>query len=495
MVQRYLGAYGRFSGSRSTPVALLVAVSALGIGACSAGGDTAPQQGLPVGQTPAPNTPVTPTPGGTEPGTVTPGNPVQPSSPSGTGGTPPTPIEPGGFIGEGDPGSIIGDNPPAATSDGLLVTGEVCSSLEVGFQKVIPTVMLVLDRSTSMFKSSLPNGGYSGASFGSFEDRWEGLRAAVAGLEPYSKDVQFGAITYTGYQNGTCPELQGADIQVATDNFADILALLPPNTEAIPDQASETPTAESMQAALDALLAVPADGPKYLVLITDGLPDMCAGNPELINKGVWCSHDPAFAVAQDAFAQGVTTYVIGLLGNPSDANEAEAGEYFLNGIAHAGQGLDVEPYPEDNLHCIQQESTIARENPPANDFYQDWRTWAAATYGEDGYTYAEKLYFAPEDGDALGTQLGSVVATTRSCSFEMETSVVVAQANKGAVRLSLADGTNQDLVYGDPNGWALAADNDYTVVIQGTSCDQIKSDVVQNVKIQFPCEVRVPRIR
>lgn len=445
---------------------------------------------------PAP-TPVTPTPGVVEPTTpVNPGvtTPVTPNTPAPVTPNTPTPTIPGEIIID-EPGSLIGDTPAPTATDGQLVTGEVCNSLEVGFEKVIPTVMLVLDRSTSMFKSSLPNGGYSGASFGSFEDRWEGLRAAVAGLEPFSKDVQFGAMTYTGYQNGTCPELQGADIQVATDNFADILALLPPNTEAIPDKASETPTAEALQAALDAVLAVEADGPKYLVLITDGLPDMCAGNPELINKGVWCSHDPAFAVAQDAFAKGVTTYVIGLLGNPSDNNEAEAGEYFLNGIAHAGQGLELEPYPEDNLHCIQQESTIARDNPPTNDFYQEWRTWAAATYGADGYTYAENLYLAPDDGDALGTQLGSVVATTRSCSFEMETSVVVAQANKGAVRLELADASTQDLVYGDPNGWALAADNDYTVVIQGTSCDGIKDDTVKNVKIQFPCEVRVPRIR
>lgn len=472
----------------------LVGISA----GCSAGGDGPVQQGTPIGQSPAPGAvPGNPAPGAETPAPgVAPGDPAQPATSGVTPGTPANP-PPGNtetFI-EEEPGSLIGQTPPPAVSDGQLVAGEVCNSLDVGFQKVIPTVMLVLDRSTSMFKSSLPNGGYSGGSFGSFEDRWEGLRAAVAGLEPFSKDVQFGAITYTGYQNGTCPELQGADIQVATDNFADILALLPPNTEAIPDKASETPTAESMQAALDALLALESDGPKYLVLITDGLPDMCAGNPELINKGVWCSHDPAFAVAQAAYAQGITTYVIGLLGTPNDANEAAAGDYFLNGIAHAGQGLELEPYPEDNLHCIQQESTIARGMTPANDFYQDWRTWAAATYAEDGFSYAEKLYFAPEDGDALGTQLGTVVATTRSCSFEMDTAVVVAQANKGAVRLNFQDDTFQDLVYGDPNGWAMAPDNDFTVVIQGTSCDLIRGETVKNVKIEFPCEVRVPRIR
>src|SRR5690606_19793055 len=298
MVQRLLGAYRRYTGQGSTRVAWLVMASALGGGACSAGDNSGAQQGIPVPVTPEPNVPGTPNPGGTDPGSTIPGNPQQPNVPTPPGETPP--LLPGDFIGD-TPGAVIGDNPATPPSDGQLVTGEVCNSLEVGFQKVIPTVMLVLDRSTSMFKSSLPNGGYSGASFGTFEDRWGGLRAAVAGWEPYSKDVQFGAITYTGYQNGTCPELQGEQIPLVTNNFADILALLPPNTEAIPDQASETPTAESMQAAVDALLAVEAEGPKYIVLVTDGLPDMCAGNPQLINKGNWCSHDPAFAVAQEAF--------------------------------------------------------------------------------------------------------------------------------------------------------------------------------------------------
>src|SRR5690606_9063918 len=146
-----------------------------------------------------------------------------------------------------------------------------------------------------------------------------------------------------------------------------------------------------------------------------------------------------------AYAAGVTTYVIGIIG-AGQPNEEAAADYFLNGIAHAGQGLELEP-PLNDLHCIQQESTYDRGAEPDHDFYQNWRPWAAATYGVDGYTYEDTLYFSPNDGDALGVQLASVVASARSCSFEMDEAVVRAQADKGAVRVTLTDGSSRDLVY------------------------------------------------
>lgn len=400
----------------------------------------------------------------------------------------------GAFVEEGD-SLIVTEAPEEETPEGQLVDGKVCSSQEVAFEKTIPTVMLVLDRSTSMFRSDLANGS-SPSPFGAYSDRWEALTEAVKALEPYSADVQFAAVTYTGYNasnGGTCPEVQGLDIAAATGNFDQILALLPPSEEAIPDSKSETPTAEGMQQALEVLLAVEAEGPKYMVLVTDGLPEHCAGNPELLDKGVWCGHDPAFAVVQEAYAAGVTTYVIGIIEGANDS-EADAGAYFLNGIAHAGQGLEVQPPPSDNLHCIQQESRIARDADPDNDFYQNWRPWAAATYAEDGFVYADDLYFAPSDTD-LGPQLGQVVQATRSCEFEMDEAVVRAQASKGVVRFEFPDGSYEDLAFQGADGWDLAADNDYTVVVAGEACTQVQTDAVSNVKIQFPCETRVARVR
>jgi hypothetical protein len=449
-----------------------------------------------TGDDPAAADPLAPAGGGDPiaPGAFDPANPATPAPVM----TPtPTMIVEGeggdAFVQEGEEVLIVegADTPPPPEDQ--LVDGAVCNSAEVAFEKVTPSVMLLMDRSTSMFASNLANGG-SPSPYGPYSDRWEALRDAVSLLEPYSAEVQFGAATFTGYSpsnGGVCPELQGLDIDVTFGNFDQILALLPESAVAIPPSKSETPTAEGIEAALTVLNAVETEGPKYLVLVTDGLPELC--DPELLDKGVWCGHDPAFGVVQNAYMNGITTFVIGILGEGNDSNENAAGAYFLNGMAHAGQGFPIQA-PTDNLHCIQQESTIARGAMPENDFYENWRPWAAATYAEDGVPFTGALYFAPSD-DNLGPQLAAVVEATRSCSFEMDDNVIRAQADKGAVQFELADGTTQDLAYADANGWVLDAANDYTVVIQGTACTAIQSDAVANVKIQFPCETRVPRVR
>jgi hypothetical protein len=445
-----------------------------------------------VGVSPAPNQPVTPTtPVGSEPGTVTPVNPVQPGG-STTGGTPTsTPIDSGEFIGEVDPGSIIGENPPAVTSDGQLVTGEVCNSKGIEFENVVPSVLMLVDRSTSMFKNNIQTGDptrpstcFDGGSpaFGADEDRWSAMRKAVAALEPLAAEVMFGMSTYTSFNDSaaTCPDMpQLTTLLPGQAAFADILAELPPNVEACPAKKSETPTWEAIEKGTAALAAVEIEGPKYLVVITDGEPDSCLlFDPQ-------CGQDAAIGAAQDAFAANITTFVIGL--------GSDVGEKFLNDLAHAGQGLEVQPPDGSGVDCLRQ--IVQADDPTVNFDFNNYRDSAMATYGADGLEYDDKLYFAPTDLAALQQQLTSLIAGVRTCDYEMDTSVVVAQANKGAVRLNLPDGTHQDLVYGDPNGWALSAENDYTVTIQGTACDKILADEVAGLQIEFPCEVRVPRIR
>jgi von Willebrand factor type A domain len=460
----------------------------------------------PADTTVAPGTPV---PGATTPAAA------PPAGGTATGMTPTLPVtgdDDIAFVDEGDPGTVIVTDmgPEQPLPEDQLVEGTVCNSEDVTFTKVIPTVMLVLDRSTSMFARDLPMGnGSSPTPWGSYADRWEALRAAVQLIKPFAADIQLSSLTYTGFSNesdGACPALQGAEIVPALNNFAAVEGMLPESLEAFPLNASgvsvgtETPTGEALQAALEVLSATETEGPKYLVLITDGLPDTCAGRPELINKGDWCSHDPAYGVVQSAYTNGIKTYVIGIGFEVGDTTgSAAASDHFLNGLAHAGQGLEVAPNPMEgdqpsNLHCIQQESLTARGVAPENDFYTNWRMYAAATYGEDGMTYADKLYLQPDDA-TLGPELAKVVAGVRSCSFEMDDTVVRAQAGKGAVRIETPDGVKTDLVYDDPNGWTLDPANDYTVVVQGTACEEVQTKSEIGVKIQFPCEIRIPRVR
>lgn len=431
-----------------------------------------------------------------------------------TTGAPVTITEPGSTVPSGSPTSPAGSDSPVILTpdepvdvlmdpdapppmDGSLVEGMVCNSAEVMYEPVIPTVMLLIDRSTSMFASSLPDGG--SPAVGIHPDRWEALRAAVDLLEPYSSEVQFGVMTYTGYNPErvsltACPEIQGEDIQVATDNFAQIQAALPPSAQAIPGAKSETPTAEGLAAATTALAAVPTDGPKYIVLVTDGIPEMC----NVFDRGAWCGSDPTIAAVQAAYAQGIQTIVIGIGFEGLTGDEGPASQYVLNAAAHAGQGLEVAPPPalDQFKPCLQLEAPLRGTTVP-DDFWneENWRNVAAGVYGAAGTSFADTLYLLPGDTQ-LGEQLAQVVEGVRSCSFEMADNVVRAEAGRGAVQLTLKDGTTQDLVFEDANGWALDAERDDLVVVHGSACELVQnSDEIQGVKIEFPCEVRIPKAR
>lgn len=423
------------------------------------GGGDAPS----VDQTPA--APGGPNPGPGEQPSAAPPNPAATSP-----GT--TPPDDGVYIEDVNGSDITSSN--EVKGDGQLVDGKVCNEKDITFEKVIPTVLIMVDRSTSMFRTDLPNG--SSPRFGSYDDRWEALRDALNALEPLSDEVAFGIATFTGVP-GTCPLLEHLDeAPPALGDFQRISGALLPSEEAIPDSASETPTKEAILAGMETLSGVTIEGPKYLLVVTDGEPDTCkVPNPQ-------CGQDAAIGAAQAAYAAGITTYVIGL---PDEA----LGTKFLNDLAHAGQGLEVQPPESDELWCIQQELELESFD------FTNWRASAEGTYGADGLTYAEELFFQPTDVEALRTQLTQLIAGVRSCAFEMDTGVNRAQANKGAVQLQMADGATVDLAHEDPDGWILSADNDYTIELQGSACEQIQSEQASGVLIEFPCEVRVPLVK
>src|SRR5690606_23806097 len=153
----------------------------------------------------------------------------------------------------------------------------------------------------------------------------------------------------------------------------------------------------------------------------------------------------------------------------------------------------VQPPDEEDLWCIGQE--LQGRDPTTPFDINTYRDFADATYGADGLDYAEELFYQPDDVAALQAQLTEVVSSVVTCEYEMDTAVQRAKADKGAVRISYPDGTHEDLVFGDANGWTLSADNDYTVVVQGTPCDKILAEQVSGLSIEFPCAVRVPIVR
>lgn len=173
-----------------------------------------------------------------------------------------------------------------------LTTGG-CAEVQVQVDPIIPTLVLLVDQSGSM------NADFSGQS------RWDAMyetlmdpaNGVVTTLE---SQVRFGLTLYTsenGFEGGECPVL--TTVEPALDNFADINDVFEPA-----DPRDETPTGESLAAVAQQLADFQADGPKGIVLATDGEPDTCdqpnpqEGQPESLQA------------AAEAFNLGITTYII-----------------------------------------------------------------------------------------------------------------------------------------------------------------------------------------
>jgi hypothetical protein len=189
-----------------------------------------------------------------------------------------------------------------------------CGLIDVELTPVIPTVVLLVDRSGSMTED-----------FGGVE-RWDAVKEAltdpadgvVAQLE---SQVVFGATLYNstgGSAGGACPILRSED--PALDNSASIRTLFDAND---PDQ--DTPTAESVAAVASAF--ADSDDPRIIVLATDGDPDTCADS----DSHNQASQDLSEGAVEGAFSDGVETAVLSVGDQTTQSH--------LQRLANAGRGL------------------------------------------------------------------------------------------------------------------------------------------------------------
>lgn len=308
-----------------------------------------------------------------------------------------------------------------------LLTGDVddetddnqtCVQLDVNFDRVTPTVVLLIDQSGSM-----------DADFDQGKDRWETLRDSLSNpteslLKSLETEVRFGMALYTSENGSTtgqqCPLLQSVDI--ALSNFDSMKTLLHNH-----GPEDDTPTAESVQAIATLLDSYTEEGPKSIILATDGEPDTCA-NPNAQNNATDQAAARALSVAAvtAAFEKGIHTYIISV--------GTETSQQHLKDLAVAGAGGD------QDAEAFTVTNTAALEN-------------------------------------AFSTAIGNA----RSCDFKLEGTVQPSEAERGTV---LLDGDT--LVFGDTNGWVMP--DDQTVRVQGSACDTLKSSAA-GISIEFPCGV------
>jgi hypothetical protein len=202
----------------------------------------------------------------------------------------------------------------------------VCVDLEVDFERVTPTVVLLIDRSGSMTQN-----------FDNGLDRWQTLVQTLTDpqdslINKLETSVRFGMALYSsngGFGTGPtprqCPVLTSVEISVG--NFSNMSTVLS-NPANGPN--GDTPTAESMAAVAAELTAFPEAGPKSIILATDGDPDTCDDPNANDNDG---SKALSVAAVAAAYAEGISTHVI------SVGDEVTASH--LKALAVAGSGGDA----------------------------------------------------------------------------------------------------------------------------------------------------------
>ena len=229
---------------------------------------------------------------------------------------------------DGESCSAEGRCVPDQRTDGSLTDGsqrrdlgDSCPSVSVGARRVTPTVIVLVDQSSSMT-----------ADFGS-SNRWDALRDSLLdptdGLIASLEDqVRFGLTLYSARADGSdsgppigeCPLL--TQVEAMVGNYDAIRAVY----EAA-DPIDETPTGDSIDAVLDDWLGMPdrPTDPTILILATDGEPDRCEElNPQN-------GQAEAIAAVERAFANDIRTYVISVGSGVSTDH--------LQDVANAGLGV------------------------------------------------------------------------------------------------------------------------------------------------------------
>ncbi len=321
-----------------------------------------------------------------------------------------------------------------------------CNDIDVGFEKLIPTILLLVDESGSMSDNKYPSGGA--------ESRWRVLHDALladGGLVQTARvggPLRLHGIHRRRYA-ATCPILERTDVFAASSDGTALGAfrnVYPEERPSLP-YSGDTPTGAAFRAATKVLADYAEPGPKHILLATDGDPDTCARpNPQ-------CGQDEAVSAAEDAYAAGIGAFVIGI----SD----DVASWHLQQMANAGAG--------------------PRRRAADPGFYNGCPKDPAVTpkYAASAPATNAKFY-KPADGAELATALSSIVNSTRTCTFTLHGKVTAGKESQGSVRL---DGTSLD--YMAPDGWHLL--DAQTLEVLGASCDRIKT-TSKLLQVSFPCD-------
>lgn len=341
--------------------------------------------------------------------------------------------------------------------------GSACIDVEVTFDPVIPNVVLLIDQSGSMnagdgfgpaVEDAITAGTYAPWDCGNEEDyRWNVVRNVLfhpdtGVVKPLENSVRFGYASYTYEVGGTCPQLE----EVAID-FGTHAAMLTEHACSDFPGSGNTPTRESLTQVADQFAATPLEGPKIIVLATDGLPDNCVCE-NWSNQGGECAAsncDEEDMVDRD--------------GTMLCPEQAEQYDVVIEAQRiHEELGITIE--------------VINVSNP---------NSAALAAHLDDVAERGGALSGASIDGfnpGALTEAFQTIIDGVRSCAIDLDGEITAGKEDTGVVTV---DGV--ELVYNGPDGWVVNSPTQIELV--GMACDTIKSGD-HDIDVSFPCDAFLP---
>ena len=180
-------------------------------------------------------------------------------------------------------------------------------------------LLFLIDRSGSMDWPAV----------GTSRTRWQELDGAMNSVLPMLDSLPMGALTFprvTGASElGNCMVASSLDVSIAMGTRPSILSLL---VSADP-RAGDTPTPQAFSTAMSELTAMSSSRERFVILLTDGLPEPACGST--LDATV-------AAISSLRSSLGIDTFVIGIVGptRSGDTSGIPALQAGLNRMADAG---------------------------------------------------------------------------------------------------------------------------------------------------------------
>jgi hypothetical protein len=331
------------------------------------------------------------------------------------------------------------DQPPQDLPD-VLYEPELCGEADFNIARIIPDILIVLDRSNSM---ALPTD----------SPLWNVIRQAIITVTRAMDDaIWFGLMSFPnsldpsaceGSMN-TCAAPASVLVPIAADNATAIETALMSLTTC-----GGTPTAVTLQSASDYLVTLTDDHPSFIILATDGAPNC---NESLDGSTCTCT---------------------------STAGCSGTSGQHLNCLD------DTRTYGALDILCTAGSHTYILGMGGAT-------SWTEVLQGMATHGCTDTPY-AVNDPDAIQAALDEIAGAVASCQFEMNCADIP-DGNK--VNFYFTVGTEKNVVprdTGHADGWDWVDPCDSTsdpsgmIEFFGPACDSILSREVDEVSATFGC--------